>query len=186
MNFNVSSAIYFLGLDKTAIDLKSSADSSDAAFSEQLLYACLAFRQLVNMKGDKFASRLGQFLLSVGEHPFQFLENDKVFDITKYAGEQSKKRFLADLQMNSGRPQFKLSTKGLGIFERKLRYYASASVMVLYYFLVNERKDETLYQTQIARIGSVCAGVYFSNQLSVENQTAGALQVVSQVRSGLE
>ena len=80
-------------------------------------------------------------------------------------------------------PLFKLAVKGMGIFERKLRYYASASVMVLYYYLVRNRSSDEIYQSQIARIGSLCAGVYLSDQLSITNQTAGVLQLVNDVRS---
>ena len=104
MDFSASASIHFYELQDTADEISSSAASDELLFSEQLLYACLTLRQLVNMKGDRFAGKLSQFLLYTSKHPYQFLEEDPVFLIGDFAGKLARKRFIADLQLQSGIP----------------------------------------------------------------------------------
>src|SRR3990170_2578712 len=51
-DFTLSARISLFALDEAHIDLRSSPHPEDELFAEQLLYCCMALRQLVNMTGN--------------------------------------------------------------------------------------------------------------------------------------
>lgn len=178
-----SAEIQFFEVDDLAIAFNANVETSRWPVAEQLLYACLVLRQLVLHEVDHFENTLVKFLYSVENHPHAFLEGGSPFTIADLARVPVKKGFACSLEVKSGVAQFKLHPKGIGIIKRKVHYYAFTSAMVLYYFLVMKRSADTLYQSQIASIGGLCATALLSNQLTHKNQTHRAFELVNLVRT---
>jgi len=146
----------------------------------------MASRQLANMGGRGPAKRLEQFLVSVANHPFDILQNGQESGISLVAKRDKRPEiiFPPELILEDGVFSFTVRLPRSIVFNRLLYHYGAASVMVLYRFLGDRRRDDSLYLRQLSLVSGLCAFAFHSDQLTVRSQLEGAFQIVTEVRSG--
>lgn len=185
-DYSLAARIAFYSLDQVHVDLTSDSLPEDQLFAEQLLYCCMALRQLANMGGRGPAKRLEQFLVSVANHPFDILQSgqDRGIRLVTKRDKRPEIIFPPELKMEDGVLAFTVRLRRSTLFKRRLYHYAVASVIVLYYFLGDRRRGDSLYLRQLSLVSGLCAYSFHSGQLTVRNQLEGAFQIVTEVMSG--
>lgn len=185
-DYSLKARISFYSIDQVHIELKTDSLPEDQLSAEQLLYCCMALRQLANMGGNVPAKRLEQFLISVSNHPFDIRQIGQERGIKLIAKRDKRPEiiFPLELKMENGVLEFKVSLHWSTLFKRCLYQYAAASVIVLYKFLGARRQKDSLYLRQLSLMSGICAYSFQSGELTVRNQLEIALQIMTEVRSG--
>jgi len=185
-DFELSARISLYAPGQARIDLVADPEPEDSPFAEQLLYCCMALRQLVNMTGYPPAHTLEDFLRTAASQPDPSLEHIDQRPVTFVDKERRRAKivFPARLFLQQGELGFTVRLARSTILMKDLLKYASQSVPALYYFLSDRRFHNKEYIKQLTLIGWLCAYASHSGKLNVQNQLPGAVTIVLGLRAG--
>jgi hypothetical protein len=184
-NFNAKSGgmnleVWFPQQNEVSVVLESSIlDPDEEQFYETSLFALYAARQIANLgrEGGSLA-----FVLQTTDtsNPLEQAKErlDEVRVVSPLVSRGGRKGFTCELRPDK-RAFFKLNAHGFGMMGRGAGYYAPTSTLALFYWLLNQRKDDATYQRALAATAENVGILGMRGQISVTTQAPLAMEAAA-------
>lgn len=167
----VNSELNFHEQEVLSIFHETNVSGRDEQFAELVFAGAFAIRSMSNLGvhhlTDALARQLQLLAELINEYPNEILSPKP--RIVEYPGHAGRKRFIANLRLNTTQMKLDYAAKGFGFFARGLGYYVPAAVSSLFRYFASRRIEEASYLTATAKVAAACGELQLQRQIKVTN-----------------
>jgi hypothetical protein len=172
--------VWFPQQDEASVFLESSfTDPDEEQFHETALFALYAARQLANLRGE--GASLAFVLQTTDTRNPLAQAKERLGEVRVVSPRHQgagRKGFTCELRPDK-RGFFKLHQHGFGIMRRGVGYYAPTSTLALLSWLLDRRKDNSVYQRALSATAENVGILGMQGAITITSQAALAMQATA-------
>lgn len=170
----LSAEIHFHKQDEASVYFESSCTGEEEVYGEVLLFSCFCLTTLEGLRDQSIVDNLVELLYSIGSREeclklIDYVGKDGV-NLVQYQGLPGRKRIDVKLDIESNPIKFNTIPTGFDPYLAVgVDYYFSHSIIILFKYLLNRRRDDMAAFNSLMYAASMCGMRYVQDPESVSS-----------------